>query len=91
MKKNSFKRFLAITLAAATALTFAPVSTLGLSGVVQAQAAVTADQTVYAAYNATKGTLGIYDGNSSSRTFTAINGLKIRDKEVIIYTMKVNS
>ena len=41
MKKNSFKRFLAVTLAAATALTFAPVSTLGLSGVVEAQAATT--------------------------------------------------
>ena len=39
MKKNSFKRFLAVTLAAATALTFAPVSTLGLTGVVEAQAA----------------------------------------------------
>ena len=39
MKKNSFKRFLAVTLAAATALTFAPVSTLGLSGVIEAQAA----------------------------------------------------
>ena len=38
MKKNSFKRFLAVTLAAATALTFAPVSTLGLTGVVQANA-----------------------------------------------------
>ena len=37
MKKNSFKRFLAVTLAAATALTFAPVSTLGLTGVVEAQ------------------------------------------------------
>ena len=41
MKKNSFKRFLAVTLAAATALTFAPVSTLGLTGVVEAQAAAT--------------------------------------------------
>ena len=41
MKKNSFKRFLAVTLAAATALTFAPVSTLGLYGVVEAQAAIT--------------------------------------------------
>ena len=51
MKKNSFKRFLAVTLAAATALTFAPVSTLGLTGVVEAQAAASeapATQTSYA-------------------------------------------
>ncbi len=47
MKKNSFKRFLAVTLAAATALTFAPVSTLGLQGVVEAQAATTVNATDY--------------------------------------------
>lgn len=39
MKNFSFKKVLAVTLAAATALTFAPVSTLGLTGVVEAQAA----------------------------------------------------
>lgn len=79
MKKNSFKRFLAITLAAATALTFAPVSTLGLSGVVEAQAAVTADQTVYAAYNAIKGTLGIYDGDSIGASAVSEITLKVGD------------
>lgn len=41
MKNFSFKKVLAVTLAAATALTFAPVSTLGLTGVVEAQAATT--------------------------------------------------
>ena len=35
----NMKKGLAIVLAAATALTFAPVSTLGLTGVVEAQAA----------------------------------------------------
>ena len=65
MKKNSFKRFLAITLAAATALTFAPVSTLGLSGVIEAQAAVTTTKDVYAIYNNTKGTFTLYDGTAA--------------------------
>ena len=55
MKKNSFKRFLAVTLAAATALTFAPVSTLGLTGVVEAQAA---DTTISASTEAAADNLG---------------------------------
>ncbi len=42
----NMKKGLAIVLAAATALTFAPVSTLGLQGVVEAQAAVTTDKVV---------------------------------------------
>ena len=58
----NMKKGLAIVLAAATALTFAPVSTLGLQGVVEAQAANTTttkdvasgDQT--ATINLTKGT-----------------------------------
>ena len=41
MELHGFRKVLAVTLAAATALTFAPVSTLGLTGVVEAQAATT--------------------------------------------------
>ncbi|MGN0270380.1 MAG: hypothetical protein ACI4CX_06765 [Candidatus Weimeria sp.] len=67
MKKNSFKRFLAVTLAAATALTFAPVSTLGLSGVVQAEAAVASTISYVGIYShkaAAQDTLNLYTENS---------------------------
>jgi len=55
----NMKKGLAIVLAAATALTFAPVSTLGLQGVVEAQAATAADgeSTVTFTANNSQGTI----------------------------------
>ncbi|MBQ1916104.1 MAG: hypothetical protein II177_01320 [Lachnospiraceae bacterium] len=47
----NMKKGLAIVLAAATALTFAPVSTLGLTGVVEAQAATAVNATDYKVAN----------------------------------------
>ena len=73
----NMKKGLAIVLAAATALTFAPVSTLGLQGVVEAQAAtvqatnasakVTLDGTNDAALSATAAT--VKAGGSLTLTF----------------------
>ncbi|MGN8773170.1 hypothetical protein [Candidatus Weimeria sp. HCP3S3_B5] len=73
------KKGLAIVLAAATALTFAPVSTLGLQGVVEAQAAtaVNGSATVTFAADAVSNETGVVSGNTtnvvkSGSTFTVI-------------------
>ena len=70
MKKNSFKRFLAVTLAAATALTFAPVSTLGLSGVIEAQAAPSATVSITAGSDASGLTAGAWDPMGIDKSVT---------------------
>ena len=77
----NMKKGLAIVLAAATALTFAPVSTLGLQGVVEAQAANTttsenitsANQT--ATINLTKGTAYTDGTNAFEYTITTAGTL----------------
>lgn len=77
----NMKKGLAIVLAAATALTFAPVSTLGLTGVVEAQAANTTttkdvasgDQT--ATINLTKGTAYTDGTNAFEYTITTAGNL----------------
>jgi len=73
----NIKKGLAIVLAAATALTFAPVSTLGLQGVVEAQAAtaVNGSATVTFAADAVSNETGVVSGNTtnvvkSGSTFT---------------------
>ena len=73
----NMKKGLAIVLAAATALTFAPVSTLGLQGVVEAQAAtaVNGSATVTFAADAVSNETGVVSGNTtnvvkSGSTFT---------------------
>ncbi|GEM_PF-1843741 len=77
----NMKKGLAIVLAAATALSFAPVSTLGLTGVVEAQAANTTttkdvasgDQT--ATINLTKGTAYTDGTNAFEYTITTAGNL----------------
>jgi len=73
----NMKKGLAIVLAAATALTFAPVSTLGLQGVVEAQAAtaVNGSATVTFAADTVSNETGVVSGNTtnvvkSGSTFT---------------------
>ena len=74
------KKGLAIVLAAATALTFAPVSTLGLTGVIEAQAATTkieftasgkavSSVDVAAAGSDTSVTVNIPSGDSSDKVY----------------------
>ena len=94
MKKNSFKRFLAVTLAAATALTFAPVSTLGLSGVIEAQAAATNAQAGVAIENGGEYTLSAASTKNSTLavepgktvSFTADTANALTTSETSVYS-----
>ncbi|MGN0269411.1 MAG: hypothetical protein ACI4CX_01820, partial [Candidatus Weimeria sp.] len=81
MKNFSFKKVLAVTLAAATALTFAPVSTLGLTGVVEAQAAA-----ISLTNGFTEKQTGAI-GNNTDTSYTVYVPVGTKDKT---YTLKLN-
>ena len=64
----NMKKGLAIVLAAATALTFAPVSTLGLTGVVEAQAAAIGSVTSLTAADSTIASMKVGDTKTTTIT-----------------------
>jgi hypothetical protein len=70
----NMKKGLAIVLAAATALTFAPVSTLGLTGVVEAQAAGLAP-TIDPTAKTTLGSDAWDPTNANADKKSAVNGV----------------
>ncbi len=89
----NMKKGLAIVLAAATALTFAPVSTLGLQGVVEAQAAaitasdvksVSVDSTVTRTSNTTAQLTLTFTSASAFTAVAEVNvGFNYSDDDVI--------
>ena len=95
----NMKKGLAIVLAAATALTFAPVSTLGLQGVVEAQAAtvqatnasakVTLDGTNNAVLSSTTAT--VKAGGSLTLTFENSSASAIADAKITAKKANANS